>query len=69
MMTLINTVRTEHSVGNNCPECGSSDLYGPVSDYWGICCPECGWEGDIEYHHSSEECEVITQLTDKPCPS
>lgn len=28
--------------GKNCPEC-SYTLYGPTSDYWGTCCPDCGW--------------------------
>ena len=27
-----------------CPECGGNELYGPVSDYWGICCVDCGYE-------------------------
>ena len=27
-----------------CPECDSDCLYGPVSDYWGVCCVECGYE-------------------------
>tara|TARA_R100000808_G_C2136251_1_gene144580 strand:- start:1574 stop:1756 length:183 start_codon:yes stop_codon:yes gene_type:complete len=26
-----------------CPECGFNNLYGPLSDFWGIACPECGW--------------------------
>lgn len=29
---------------NRCPECGSEELYGPVSDYWGCCCVNCGHE-------------------------
>lgn len=29
---------------SKCPECGSGDLYGPVSDYWGKCCVSCGHE-------------------------
>lgn len=27
-----------------CRACGSEDLYGPVSDYWGCCCADCGHE-------------------------
>lgn len=27
-----------------CPICSGTNLYGPVSDYWGVCCVDCGYE-------------------------
>ena len=40
---------------NICPECGFDRLYGPVSDFWGQACPECGWFKEYQFQNGESD--------------
>ena len=47
----------------NCPECGSTDLHGPMHDFYGICCVGCGHTlQEIDFSKANMESTVKPEL-------